>query len=154
MSRKSPAEMNAILGSLRKEYQRFYVDRDFENALSVVRQALEIWPGPEILKDEALCLLRLNRSQEAYAIGKSLPAEELGVSYLDLMAEVCGHLGQTEEAVRYGNLALRGKDEEVVDRTKFSIPGGPPPVSGEGQNVVSFRLACSAGARAIAKERS
>jgi hypothetical protein len=140
MSRKSPAEINALLGSLRKEYQRLYVDRDFASALSIVRQAHEIWPGPEILKDEALCLLRLDRAPEAYAIGKSLPGERLGVSYLDLMAEVCGQLGQTVEAVGYGNLALQGKDEEVANRGKFRIPGGPPPASSEGQNVISFSL--------------
>ena len=147
MSRKSPASIarqnNALLQTLYQDYMQRFSNRDFDGALVAIRKARKISAAPEIARAEALCLTRLGQYAKAYAIAKPLPAQALGVNYLDLMSELCGYLGRFDEARNYGSRALQKKDEDAAAEPHYQIPNrAPPQVSADNkrQNVIAYTL--------------
>ncbi len=133
----------AIIQSLYEDYMKKFSSREYDGALAIIRKARKISAAPEIARAEALCLTRMAKYDKAYALAKTLPADQLGVNYLDLMSELCGHLKRIDEAIHYGELALKRKDQEAAAEPRYAIPaGGPPPfnTSDKTRNIIAYTL--------------
>lgn len=147
MARRSPASVarrnNAIVHELHDKFQKNFAQKNYQAALLAIRSAVKLVNAPELAANEMLCLARMGRFEEAYALSKKLPAEKLGVNYADVATEICGQLGKAEEVSRYGALALNWKNTDTANEPTYTIPAGPPPAfdgSDPSRNIISFSL--------------
>lgn len=90
---------------------------DFEAARQAAQSALRILPmHMGVLSDYALCLMRLGHFSQAHAVYLRIfnapPAlqAQASATWLDGLAEVCGHLGLRSDVRRYGKLSLTRAD--------------------------------------------
>ncbi|MCO5066141.1 MAG: hypothetical protein M9924_17245 [Rhizobiaceae bacterium] len=125
---------------LYNEYQHAYAERNYERALDLARRAREITNSIEIIHSEALCLHRLHRSQEAYALASQHPAARDNENYHDLMAEICGALGMTGQLQAHGSTALTIRERKFGGGPSHRIPDGPPPLQEGCKRAISYSL--------------
>ncbi|OKP64407.1 hypothetical protein BTE77_34905 [Ensifer adhaerens] len=142
-TRRRDAAVTARLNTLKADYERAIIAKDFERALAFTRQASAIAPIPAVLTDQALCLLRLERNQEAYELYRRLAQNLSSESVFDGLTEACGRLGKSEEAAAYGTLALAHKDRAVNKLPRQVLPAVSPPHFEAGtpdRNIIAFTL--------------
>lgn len=123
-------------------YKRHWQAGDYAAALTEARQARLITRSAEVVVSEALCLIRLDRAQEAFDLASHVPAAQRDVNFIDLMADLCGRLDKQEEGRAYGNLALRLKDEQSAAGHAWPIPAATPPAftPDPSANIVAYSL--------------
>lgn len=133
--------LQAKLDEIGQKYTQLFANGLYEQALLHLRRARKKHPIPAIIYEEALCLAKLGRLEEAYRLAKSNPPTKPTMQYHDILADICGQLDNLDEARIHGDRSLSLRAAQVSDRMGFPLPAISPPdfLPGSGA-VISFSL--------------
>ena len=142
---KSPAaKVHALQKQVARHYanyQRYLQAGDYKTALVEAQKARQIGSSEAVVA-EAICLMRLGRAEEAFALANRVPPAKRDANFFDLVADVCGQLGKTEEGRAYGKLALNLKDQQNATGYAWPLPAAAPPAftPDPSANIVAYSL--------------
>ena len=123
-----------------------FATRDLPAGIDVLRDSISHFPdNPALHENLAVCLVTAGRfaesvaaCREALALGSASP------NVLDCLCDALSRMGQIEEAVAAGRVALEAKDSRFGGRTPLiEIPAGPPPPfnpDNPAENVIAYSL--------------
>lgn len=145
MSRRSQQGLNRkkseLVENLHNSYKRHFANSDFKQALIVTKAVQKILANDSVVIDQAICLMRLGRFEEAYRLIKPRGPTTEEQRYSELMSELCGFLGYAAEVRQYGSRALALKDQVVAQETRYAVPAkNPPAFNKNAQNIIAFSL--------------
>lgn len=140
------AEGNYLIGQMAEAM----ADGDYCRGIRHAEQCLAVAPNDcYLLSNYALCLLRMQRYEDAYREYRKIfvaPLKEQQRSadyWLDGLTEACGNLGLSSQMRRYGLEALTRADQALCGGAAFSLPQRHPPVfctSHTHKNVIAYSL--------------
>lgn len=153
-ARVRPAQGQAALArqfqQLAQAFSVAMASQDYAGACTAAQQALKIVPQHMgVLSDYALCLMRLRRFAEAHAIYLRIfnapegQQAQAGATWLDGLAEVCGHLGLRDDTRRYGKLSLERADARHAQGVVYRPASEHPPAFRTDQpqrNIIAYSL--------------
>ncbi|NWE23145.1 tetratricopeptide repeat protein [Pseudomonas sp. P7548] len=131
-------------------FQAAMARNDYGAGLGAAEGALKIVPQHMgVLSDYALCLMRLNHFSQAHAVYLRIfnapPAlqAQASATWLDGLAEVCGHLGLRDDVHAYGKLSLERADARhghaVEPGPRAAAPAAFQPGTPE-RNIIAYTL--------------
>ena len=137
--------------NLFRQYKKLVAEKNFAKALEAARAAHKLSPSPAIAHSQALCLHRLGRSEEAYQLARKFQPKEADGTYFDLMADICGALGRSDDVRKWVRLPLLNMTGALQTSLAFRCPTIP---RRRMYAPASSPTRCSATRRVIAKSPS
>lgn len=146
-----PARQQAVnqkFRALAEQYRRAIAVADYATASRCCEKALAMLPhNMSVQSDYALSLMREGRYAKAYKVYRKIyqssHRHEASETWLDGLAELCGHMGKTDEMQAYGLESLTLSDRRFRQATVWPLPSTSPApfqaVNPE-KNIISFSL--------------
>lgn len=140
-------EINAVLTRLSHQIQQAFRQQDFQMAEQLLIKVLNIAPyHPLAWMDLASAALRQKKHQDAYQY--SLKAihfmqDQVDTNVYDGLTEICHELGNTDEQIYYGRLAIETKKQQVKDEPTLPFPKKHPSkfnAKKPQENIISYSL--------------
>lgn len=142
------AAISQHLHSLAEMYRQSMAEGDYVRASRCCEKALAVLPkNMSVQSDYALSLMRQGKYEQAYKVYRKIyqspQRHEASETWLDGFAELCGHMGKTQEMRRYGLESLTLSDQRFGQGKCWPLPSTPPRPFNATQrekNIISFSL--------------
>lgn len=140
--------MSQKFTELAAQYRQAMAASDYAAASRCCEKALTVLPhNLSVQSDYALSLMREGKHDKAYKVYRKIyqspRRHEASETWLDGLAELCGHMGKTDEMRAYGLESLTRADQRFSQGTAWPLPQTPPPVfqaDRPDKNIISFSL--------------
>jgi len=142
------AAISQQLHSLAEIYRQSMADGDYASASRCCEKALAVLPkNMSVQSDYALSLMRQGKYDQAYKVYRKIyqspQRHEASETWLDGFAELCGHMGKTQEMRTYGLESLTLSDQRFGHGTCWPLPSTPPrpfDATQREKNIIAFSL--------------
>ncbi|EOG8104270.1 tetratricopeptide repeat protein [Enterobacter ludwigii] len=142
------AAISQQLHSLAEIYRQSMADGDYASASRCCEKALAILPkNMSVQSDYALSLMRQGKYDQAYKVYRKIyrspQRHEASETWLDGFAELCGHMGKTQEMRTYGLESLTLSDQRFGHGKCWPLPSTPPrpfDATQREKNIIAFSL--------------
>ncbi|WP_193163152.1 tetratricopeptide repeat protein [Enterobacter ludwigii] len=142
------AAISQQLHSLAEIYRQSMADGDYASASRCCEKALAVLPkNMSVQSDYALSLMRQGKYDQAYKVYRKIyqspQRHEASETWLDGFAELCGHMGKTQEMRTYGLESLTLSDQRFGHGKCWPLPSTPPrpfDATQREKNIIAFSL--------------
>lgn len=142
------AAINQQFNSLAEIYRQSMATGDYARASLCCEKALSVLPkNMSVQSDYALSLMRQGKHDRAYKVYRKIyqspQRHEASETWLDGFAELCGHMGKTQEMHLYGLESLTLSDQRFGHGKCWPLPSTPPrpfDTMQREKNIIAFSL--------------
>lgn len=140
--------MRQTFTALAEQYRHAMAVADYATASRCCEKALAVLPhNMSVQSDYALSLMREGKHEKAYKVYRKIyqspRRHEASETWLDGLAELCGHMGKTDEMRACGLESLTLSDRRFRQGTVWPLPQTPPPpfrADCPEKNIIAFSL--------------